>query len=256
MPSDSIDAVKDKERALAALSAPMARSRGGRPPPTPGARRGCRAGLPPSAGVVAEWIAAADRRAHDAARRTAARIARARAVETARRHGAFHWELAFPEVFFDADGRPAPTAGFDAVIGNPPWDMLRADIDSRRVRYPDHRAAHAGIRSQGHGHPNRYQLFLERALQLAEARRARRVDPAVGHRHRSRQRGAAPPSVRSHAIDTWLGFDNRRGIFPIHRSVRFVLLLRHAGGRTETLTIPLRPHRYRGARRRCESAGR
>ncbi|NHZ72124.1 MAG: N-6 DNA methylase, partial [Aquificales bacterium] len=34
----------------------------------------------------------------------------------------FHWELAFPEVYFDRHGRPlAEAAGFDAVIGNPPY---------------------------------------------------------------------------------------------------------------------------------------
>ncbi|HMA35768.1 MAG TPA: Eco57I restriction-modification methylase domain-containing protein, partial [Chloroflexia bacterium] len=34
----------------------------------------------------------------------------------------FHWELAFPEVFFDAHGEPkGDAAGFDAVIGNPPY---------------------------------------------------------------------------------------------------------------------------------------
>ncbi len=34
----------------------------------------------------------------------------------------FHWELEFPEVFFDRHGRPkGDAAGFDAVVGNPPW---------------------------------------------------------------------------------------------------------------------------------------
>ena len=33
----------------------------------------------------------------------------------------FHWELAFPEIFFDADGQPLENPGFDAVIGNPPY---------------------------------------------------------------------------------------------------------------------------------------
>lgn len=34
----------------------------------------------------------------------------------------FHWELAFPEVFYDAYGkRRGEAAGFDAVIGNPPY---------------------------------------------------------------------------------------------------------------------------------------
>ncbi len=37
----------------------------------------------------------------------------------------FHWELAFPEVFFDMQGQPLNDAerGFDAVIGNPPWGV-------------------------------------------------------------------------------------------------------------------------------------
>jgi type I restriction-modification system DNA methylase subunit len=34
----------------------------------------------------------------------------------------FHWELEFPEIFFDKHGQPKGNdAGFDAVIGNPPW---------------------------------------------------------------------------------------------------------------------------------------
>jgi len=34
----------------------------------------------------------------------------------------FHWELEFPEVFFDRFGRPLKgNAGFDAVVGNPPY---------------------------------------------------------------------------------------------------------------------------------------
>nr|WP_238387047.1 N-6 DNA methylase [Natrialba swarupiae] len=33
----------------------------------------------------------------------------------------FHWELEYPEVFFDGDGEKRADAGFDAVIGNPPW---------------------------------------------------------------------------------------------------------------------------------------
>ncbi len=31
----------------------------------------------------------------------------------------FHWELAFPDVFH------APGAGFDAILGNPPWDIAK-----------------------------------------------------------------------------------------------------------------------------------
>jgi type I restriction-modification system DNA methylase subunit len=40
----------------------------------------------------------------------------------ARQHRFFHWELEFPEVFFNQHGQPlGEGAGFDAVIGNPPY---------------------------------------------------------------------------------------------------------------------------------------
>jgi hypothetical protein len=40
----------------------------------------------------------------------------------ARNHRFFHWELEFPEVFFDRYGQPKGAAGgFDVVIGNPPY---------------------------------------------------------------------------------------------------------------------------------------
>jgi len=33
----------------------------------------------------------------------------------------FHWELEFPEVFYDEKSNRKENAGFDAVVGNPPW---------------------------------------------------------------------------------------------------------------------------------------
>ncbi|MFI8440232.1 Eco57I restriction-modification methylase domain-containing protein [Streptomyces rochei] len=36
----------------------------------------------------------------------------------------FHWEVEFPEVFFDATGERRIDAGFDAMIGNPPWEGI------------------------------------------------------------------------------------------------------------------------------------
>jgi predicted RNA methylase len=44
------------------------------------------------------------------------------AEAVARERRFFHWELEFPEVFFDKHGKPLEDkAGFDAVVGNPPW---------------------------------------------------------------------------------------------------------------------------------------
>lgn len=38
----------------------------------------------------------------------------------------FHWELEFPEVFFDARGfKSTEQRGFDVIIGNPPWVSLK-----------------------------------------------------------------------------------------------------------------------------------
>jgi hypothetical protein len=39
--------------------------------------------------------------------------------------GAFCWQLAFPEVFLDPSDLPLANAGFDTVIGNPPWDKIK-----------------------------------------------------------------------------------------------------------------------------------
>ncbi|WP_108719162.1 DNA methyltransferase [Miniimonas sp. S16] len=42
----------------------------------------------------------------------------------------FHWHLEFPEVFTRGTGAPGPqgwTGGFDAVLGNPPWEQLEID---------------------------------------------------------------------------------------------------------------------------------
>ena len=39
----------------------------------------------------------------------------------------FHWTFEFPEIFCDASGEPLARPGFDAIIGNPPWEMLRGD---------------------------------------------------------------------------------------------------------------------------------
>jgi Eco57I restriction-modification methylase len=157
----------------------------------------------------------------------------------------FHWELEFPEVFHAEDGRRDPEAGFDAVIGNPPWDALRADTGDRAAREqarPNRRARlrffrDAGMyRLQSAGHVNRYQLFLERALQLARpGGRVGLILPsglATDHGSSALRRAL----LDEVAVERLHGFENRRRIFPIHRDTKFLLLTAARGGRTDRLT--------------------
>jgi hypothetical protein len=220
-PSESVAIVKEKERAMTALSSrdgPLARWKDA-------ADAWCAAafwpGPRPSAGVVREWIAAATgapTTLPDAQLQSSLRRAR----EIAASHSALHWELAFPEVFFDSNGQLAPDGGFDAVIGNPPWASLPSSD---------------GYRRQTTGHLNSYQLFLDRALQLT--RRGGRIGLILPSGIATDHGSAA---LRRHlfgrtSIDTWLGFENRGRIFPIHRSVRFVVMATTNEGATETLRI-------------------
>lgn len=80
---------------------------------------------------------------------------------------AFHWELEFPEVFLSPLRRRAGRQGFDAIIGNPPYDVLaekelgrdlsalKAYIEAVPIYDPSRR-----------GKNNLYKLFICRALDL------------------------------------------------------------------------------------------
>ncbi|HET9466959.1 MAG TPA: N-6 DNA methylase, partial [Vicinamibacterales bacterium] len=145
-------------------------------------------------------------------------------------HRFFHWMLEFPEVYFGDNGEPLADAGFDAALGNPPWDMLRAGgVEKTFLRS-------AGVyRHQGSGHLNRYQMFVERALALTKkGGRIGLVLPAgfaTDHTSAPLRRAL----LNRASIDTVTGFDNRRGIFPIHRSVRFLICTSTVGRSTQQM---------------------
>lgn len=46
----------------------------------------------------------------------------------------FHWKIEFPEVFFDEDGEKRPDAGFDIMLGNPPY-IPTEEIPERQKTY-------------------------------------------------------------------------------------------------------------------------
>jgi hypothetical protein len=167
-----------------------------------------------------------------------------RAEAIARALRPFHWQLEFPEAFFDRDGGCRVDGGFDAVLGNPPWEMLRADtgpaarrVEERAIQKDQLRFYRAsGIYGlHGGGHVNQYQLFAERALQLLRpGGRLGLVLPAgVATDHGSA--ALRRTLFATLEIDRLFGFTNRDGIFPIHRDMRFVLLTGSKSGRTDAL---------------------
>jgi hypothetical protein len=159
--------------------------------------------------------------------RTSEPLLRAAAQVTSA-HRFLHWMFEFPEIYFDDGGQPLPDGGFDAVLGNPPWDVMRGGGSEKTF------FRNSGVyRHQATGHINRYQMFVERALMLT--RRGGRIGlvlPAgFATDHTSSPLRRALLSRTN--IDTISGFDNRRAIFPIHRSVRFLICTSTVGGATQ-----------------------
>ncbi|KAA9400688.1 hypothetical protein Har1131_18580 [Haloarcula sp. CBA1131] len=80
----------------------------------------------------------------------------------------FHWELEYPEVFFGSGGKRLEGAGFDTVIGNPPyvsaWSMTEDDAELTR------NAIKGLVDSPGilSGHWDLFVPFILRAHQLCK----------------------------------------------------------------------------------------
>ncbi len=84
----------------------------------------------------------------------------AQADEIARRERFFHWELEFPEVYFDEHGRPlGDEGGFEAVVGNPPYVE-----QERLVAYKPYFQQRFEV---FHGVADLYLYFYEQGLHLA-----------------------------------------------------------------------------------------
>jgi len=84
------------------------------------------------------------------------------AMEIARDKSFFHWELEFPEIFFEG-GAPKENPGWDAVVGNPPY--VRVDsipIDDKRY--------YASRFSTPYGKYDIYYIFVEWGCALVTQR--------------------------------------------------------------------------------------
>lgn len=192
----------------------------------------------------------------------------------------FHWELEFPEVWRDKRGQPKKNGGFDAVVGNPPWETVkpnsqefwsnydplfrelpkqaalrRADefraeslIDAAWLDYLRRIEATGNFLKaselyphQGRGDINTYKLFLECAHRLARTGGGlSQVLPSGIYT----DLGSA--DLRRLFFETTqvrylLAFANEKFIFPaVHHAFRFVLLNAQRGDRSDALSVLFR----------------
>lgn len=150
-------------------------------------------------------------------------------------HRLFHWPLEFPDVFYTFDGAPCDRPGFDAVVGNPPWEMLRHDGDGPADAAPSRNALMAFLRTSGlyancgQGHLNLYQAFLERSLSLVRTGGRAGLIVPWGLASDSGTAALRASLLDRHGLDTIVGLDNGHGLFPIHRGLRFMVVVARVG---------------------------
>jgi len=70
----------------------------------------------------------------------------------------FHWELEFPEVFFGEDGEKLDGAGFDAVIGNPPY-VRQEQLQALKEYFSTSYTVYSSV-------ADLYSYFLEQGYEL------------------------------------------------------------------------------------------
>jgi hypothetical protein len=142
----------------------------------------------------------------------------------------FHWPVEFVDAFYDLNGQPRADAGFDAVIGNPPWEMVRRDAHSNRhgqgrdplVTFIRESGLYPHCRT---GHVNLYQPFVDRSLQLVNARGRVGLVLPWGFATDDGAADLRRAIIDRGALDTVIGCDNARGLFPIHRGLRFAIIV-------------------------------
>ena len=192
---------------------------------------------------------------------------------------ALPYELAFPEVFFP-DSTPEQRCGFDAVVGNPPWDTITmkrkewfANYDfevltagttaerealeeevlsdpARRCSFDDYvedfeqrkRANDALYDYQKvyiHGDLagrflDEFRVFMERnAEMLQTAGRTGVVVPSAFHANEGAT-GVRRLYLEGMRLNLCYSFENRRGLFEIHRSFKFAVVVASRDGPTDT----------------------
>ncbi|OPY50939.1 MAG: hypothetical protein A4E48_01693 [Methanosaeta sp. PtaU1.Bin060] len=174
-----------------------------------------------------------------------------------RQFRAFHWEYEFPDAFIETEW------GFDLVVMNPPWDVVKPEDDDffsnlspgfRRIKSkpekrkvmekllldPAAKAAYLDYRKKieqrinfyrsseyslrGSGDTNLWKLFMERGMRLLAKGGTLSVVVPSGI---ITDEGGKPlrEKLFEGKIRGIFEFENKRGIFPdVHRSYKFALL--------------------------------
>ena len=179
-----------------------------------------------------------------------------KAEELAEKYHFFHWELEFPEVF--AEG------GFDAVVGNPPWDIVKPNSDEFFSNYDPYFRSYTKqqknkvmkklmeeneeirksweeyvsriekesffFRNSGFyphqykGDINLFKLFLERFFWLIREGGRMSIIVPSGLYTDEGCKELRRMFLENSRVAFLIGIENREGIFPIHRSFKFTLL--------------------------------
>ena len=238
-PDDSAAIVAAKEKTLAALNRAGIAAR-----PlvgacwTSGAPAGSGTMAPPRPATVPRTVRPPARHGGDASRDERATGSSSTRPSLAARYRFLHWPLAFPEVFSDEDGHDLPGAG-----STPSWAIRRGTWCAATAATPT-LGPGAGSRRGGSSASSATPASIESKagrtstdISSSSSARCSSRDRAAASASccrlaSSRMPGAAP--LRRHLfdradVDSIAGLDNRDGIFPIHRSLRFVLLTATAG---------------------------
>jgi len=172
----------------------------------------------------------------------------------AERHHFFHWETEMMDAFTDS------RRGFDLVVGNPPWDKimpsddeffppyhvtfrdLKPNTKKKRMaeqilkdptiakkyeeykdNYKEKSAFYATYDLQGVGHKDLWKLVLERAVDITSENGI--ISMVIPSQLVSNAGGAAlRKEILDRKILSLYVFENKKKIFQIHSSYRFVLL--------------------------------
>lgn len=184
------------------------------------------------------------------------------------KHRFFHWELEFPDAFTKTK------KGFDLIVMNPPWDVVKPESDDFfSVYYPRYRRIRSKSEKQkvikrvlkekgvsdayeeykrriedkvrffkesgefvkrGSGDTNLWKLFLEKALRLTSEGGSLSLVIPSGIVTDEGGKELREALFKDR-IRAMYEFENKKGIFPdVHRSYKFVLLVTEKGKPTET----------------------